>query len=390
MKIAVYHNLPHGGARRVMLEQMRLLSVPEEAVFTFSPDDSGYNSPTVRRFEFKPRKLLGSPFGRLNGLVNLSNLLAMQRKCAQVARIIESEGYDVVLVEHCSLTQSSPILRYLRTPTVYVCHEPLRAMLEAPLKGGPFLPARDPLLHLYSWAVLRNEYLALLSAKVVLCNSYYSHEQLLRTYGVEAVLHYPGVDCSLFSIQSAAKENMVLSVGRLSAVKGHDFIIESLARIPQPQRPVLHIACGPSSKADEDRLDKLARELGVELVLEGNVTDAILVGLYNRAKVTAFAPMLEPLGLVPLESMACGTPVVGVAEGGVRETVVVGVTGLLTQRDPEAFGLAIKKLLDDPEMASRMGSAGRDMVMSKWSWEKSLSHLQAILEKAAKCPTHHE
>ena len=62
------------------------------------------------------------------------------------------------------------------------------------------------------------------------------------------------------------------------------------------------------------------------------ISDEELVLLYNKAKMVVYAPYCEPFGLVPLESMSCGTPVVGVGDGGVKETVINGKTGILTGR----------------------------------------------------------
>lgn len=76
-----------------------------------------------------------------------------------------------------------------------------------------------------------------------------------------------------------------------------------------------------------------------------------LVLEYNKAQICVYAPVLEPLGLVPLESMACGTPVVGVREGGVLESIVHEQTGLLTERDPAQFAGAVQHLLSNPALA---------------------------------------
>ena len=81
--------------------------------------------------------------------------------------------------------------------------------------------------------------------------------------------------------------------------------------------------------------------------------------------------------------MACGTPVVGVAEGGVRETIVHGSTGLLTRRDPFEFGLAISTLLDNPEQSQKYGLQGRDYVVENWNWERAISTLTKYLTIAA-------
>jgi glycosyltransferase involved in cell wall biosynthesis len=111
--------------------------------------------------------------------------------------------------------------------------------------------------------------------------------------------------------------------------------------------------------------------------------DDALLGLYNRAKLVVYAPYLEPFGLVPLEAMACGTPVVGVREGGVRESIVDGVTGLLTDRDEREFAVAVHRLLASPETAAEMGQNGVRHVAGSWTLEHAAARLLRHLERAA-------
>jgi len=86
---------------------------------------------------------------------------------------------------------------------------------------------------------------------------------------------------------------------------------------------------------------------------------------------------------VPLEAMACAAPVVAVAEGGLRESVVPGVTGYLVDRSPAEFGQAIARLVTDPALACRMGETGRDLVLREWTWEKAVGKLNVHLEACA-------
>ena len=102
---------------------------------------------------------------------------------------------------------------------------------------------------------------------------------------------------------------------------------------------------------------------------------------YNQAVLTVFPSLLEPLGLVPLESMACGTPVVGVAEGGIRETIINYKTGLLTERDPYAFGAAIELILSDAQLRLDMGQNARQHVLEKWTWEQAIDTLEKNISR---------
>jgi glycosyltransferase involved in cell wall biosynthesis len=176
---------------------------------------------------------------------------------------------------------------------------------------------------------------------------------------------------------------MVLSVGALRPNKGFDFLIESLARIPQALRPPLTIVSNYQDPFERAYLESLSQCQGVDLRLLQLVDDKTLVELYNRAMLTVYAPILEPFGLVPLESMACGTPVVAVAEGGVRETVVDGVTGILVDRDTPQFAQAVCDLLDARERLTCYGRQAREYVLERWTWDAAVKRLEDHLREIA-------
>jgi glycosyltransferase involved in cell wall biosynthesis len=81
--------------------------------------------------------------------------------------------------------------------------------------------------------------------------------------------------------------------------------------------------------------------------------------------------------------MACGTPVVAVAEGGMQETILDGETGFLVQRSPESFAEALLKLYENPELAEQMGAAGRQHVLQNWTWDKAAERLEHYFACAA-------
>jgi glycosyltransferase involved in cell wall biosynthesis len=82
--------------------------------------------------------------------------------------------------------------------------------------------------------------------------------------------------------------------------------------------------------------------------------------------------------------MACGTLVIGVAEGGVRETIRHGETGLLTDRDPKQFADALLKLLADPSLAAELGRRGIEYIRQQWNWDRSVAGLEKHFEEAAR------
>jgi glycosyltransferase involved in cell wall biosynthesis len=81
--------------------------------------------------------------------------------------------------------------------------------------------------------------------------------------------------------------------------------------------------------------------------------------------------------------MACGTAVIGVREGGVRETIVHEATGLLTGRDPQGFAEAVGRLMNDPDQLADLGRQGRTHVEEQWQWEGCVRRLEMLLASVA-------
>jgi len=179
-----------------------------------------------------------------------------------------------------------------------------------------------------------------------------------------------------------------LSVGALEPHKGFDFLIRSIAQCPEGQRPALVIAANTDSAGLGRDLSKLADNLGVSLEIRTNVDPMgpELPELYRRATAFAFTAYAEPFGLVLLEAMASGLPVVSVAEGGPLEIVDPEVTGTLVPREEAAFGQGLMRLVSSPDLATSMGAAGRQVVESKWTWEAAGNRLETHLVGLASRP----
>ena len=114
------------------------------------------------------------------------------------------------------------------------------------------------------------------------------------------------------------------------------------------------------------------------------VSNNELVQLYNKAKLVVYAPYLEPFGLVPLEAMACGTPVVAVREGGVRESVIHNETGIFTERDEDMFAQAVSELLLNNKKREKMAQRCKEVIHNFWTLEHAgerlLNHLNRAME----------
>jgi glycosyltransferase involved in cell wall biosynthesis len=151
----------------------------------------------------------------------------------------------------------------------------------------------------------------------------------------------------------------LLYVGRLDERKGVDTAVDAMARLPDDARLEL---IGGWDDREENRLRDLAREIGVEARVHfaGQLDRSAIAAAYARADVTIFPVRWEePWGLVPLESMARGRPVVATGRGGSAEYLSDRDNCLLfTAGDSEALAAAVRCLAADPDLRARLGDRG--------------------------------
>jgi glycosyltransferase involved in cell wall biosynthesis len=121
------------------------------------------------------------------------------------------------------------------------------------------------------------------------------------------------------------------------------------------------------------------------VVLAGAIEHDALPTWYRSADVVICAPWYEPFGIVPLEAMACGRPVVASAVGGLLDTVVEDVTGLhVPPRDAAAVAEAAHSLLGDPERRARYGRAGRRRATTRYTWARVAAETERIYDEVAR------
>ena len=174
----------------------------------------------------------------------------------------------------------------------------------------------------------------------------------------------------------------VLFVGRITDQKGIFHLLEAAPRMPAGVQVVL-CASAPDTPEIEERLKKaLPKHPNVKWI-PAMVPVEEVTQLYSNAAVFACPSVYEPFGLINLEAMACGTPVVASAVGGIVEVVDDGVTGILVPpARPDDLADAIRKLLDDPARARQMGAAGRKRVEDKFSWASVAERTEQVYREA--------
>jgi glycosyltransferase involved in cell wall biosynthesis len=202
-----------------------------------------------------------------------------------------------------------------------------------------------------------------------------------------------GVDTVRFTPRGPAEPRgdaryRLVAACRLVERKGIADAVRALVDVPDAE---LHVAGGPEASAlDADpearRLRSLAESLGVadRLVLRGRLGRDEMPPLLRSADAVVCVPWYEPFGIVPLEAMACGVPVVATAVGGQIDSVVHGETGLhVPPRDPAALADALRPLLADPSLRARLGSAGRRRAVTRFDFDRIGAATREVYEAVA-------
>lgn len=188
-----------------------------------------------------------------------------------------------------------------------------------------------------------------------------------------------GVDLDVFQPDGPALPRRrglrrVVTVGRLVERKGVGNAIEALAGVPDTELVVTGGSGADELDADPEarRLRAVARRAGVEerVAFTGRLAREQVPALIRSADAVASVPWYEPFGIVPVEAMACGIPVVASAVGGMVDTVVDGATGLhVPPRDPDVLAAALRRLLDDGGLRRRLGRAGAARARERYGWD---------------------
>jgi len=388
MKIAIFHNLPSGGALKALWQKGRCLRTRGHHVSLFSFSTAEEN--LVSSWGDAANEHVIIPL-RFMGWNRFRNYL---KSTQDAAALINETRADLVIVEPCQFMGAPPILRGLTLPSIFYCHEPLRFHeyeRMAPLPPESF--RRQALVHSsFSWLarakrilrlydhykILREDRLSILSAKKVFTNSRFTASWLKNVYGIDAEPVYQGVDSDFFRPGNARKERRVLTVGRMNAIKGYDFLLDVLAKIPIELRPKWTIIADDVELSFFDSFKVLASKLGVDYEVHAKISEERLRSFYQTSSLLLCAARNEPFGLTPLEAMACGTPVVAVNEGGYQETILNEKTGYLLPRDTVLWAEKIAARLKEPDELIRLGAEGRSFVEARWTWQSFLDRIEKL------------
>lgn len=180
------------------------------------------------------------------------------------------------------------------------------------------------------------------------------------------------------SLGIVGDEKLVLYVGRFDPRKGIETLVRAAHATEARAAGKLKLIIGGGSRPgqsdgrERERIESIVAELGLEAITQfpGQLSPTVLPTYYAAADVTVVPSHYEPFGLVAIEAMACGTPVIASDVGGLQFTVVPEETGLLAPpKDDKAFAVALDRILSNPDWRNQLGMAARKRVEAKFSWQ---------------------
>jgi len=327
-RIALVHDwlITFGGGERVLIEMHRLF--PTAPIYTLFSDPDGIPD------ELEDALIVPSVLQKFPGAPR-----SYQTWLPFYPYAIEQfdlGGFDIVIsLSHCAakgvLTRAGQThLSYCFTPMRYIWDHYHTYLKHLRLSKFRELVFRVTAGFLRQW-----DYVSAQRVDHFIAISETVKERIERTYGRKALVIHPPVNTDFFTPVSEEERanEYYLIVSRFVAYKGLEMVIDAFNGLDEP---LLVVGDGPL----RERLLRRVRNPRIEFL--GTVTDDELRVLYQNARALIF-PALEDFGLVPVEAMACGTPVIGLGQGGCAESVIDGVTGVLF---PEPTIAALDNALD--------------------------------------------
>lgn len=361
MTIAIFHEVDFGGARRTIDEFAKRLSKTFDLDLYYVDDkkEEGLrkNYKNVFYYPFHPKFWKGKNW-KIRLYKDTIELFKLHNLHKKIAHDIKLKNYDYIFVHPSKFTQAPFLLKLLKNKCIYYCQEPLRIVYDKNLSNLSFVKFHKMLYEFFIRKIrktidLRN----IKSASQVLANSKFSKNFIKKSYRINAKVCYLGVDANIFKPQNVGKSYDALFIGNKD--KDYKLLIDALKFFKK-----------------KPKIKTIFREKGQ------SITDKNLVVTYNKSKVVVALNRNEPFGLIPLEAMACGIPVIAIGEGGYNESIINNKTGFLISRDPVELYNKISQIINDEKLRMDFGKSSKENVLKNWTWDKSVERFLQIIKYA--------
>lgn len=326
--ILVYENLPSGGAKTLFISNIQAL-----------------------RDRFKLKIILSN-----EKLVKLHNIFSYlyyiyfrdnEQWQTYNEHLLRSH---ILIAYHTWITRSPMILRQNLIPAIYVCQEAPREFYDE--KYISMFTLKEKIINMLRIKIKNIDKLNVSSNKnlTIIANSNFSSKNINKVYGNKAKVVYPGIKLSKFgkycSIENRLKQ--ILCVGAINKLKNQKFILELISTIREKERPkVLFVGNGGNRRYVKE-MYQYAKRFNIDLIIKQNINNKELIQEYKKSRIFCYAPTNEPFGIVILEAMRSGLPIVASSIGGGYNEIVSSSNGfIISPKNKLQWLRAIKKLLND-------------------------------------------
>lgn len=257
----------------------------------------------------------------------------------------------------------------------WFCHEPSAFIHIESWRNAITSPIKRTIANLMAPALAVVDKKLVTFADELFVNSEYSKKIVRDFYKRDGIVIYPGVNSDISEpILFENKENRILTVGRLSKFKNIDIAINAFSKIEKKETSLYVIGDGE----EKSNLINLTKKLGVSEKVKffTDISDKEIAEHYAKAKLFILASKNEPFGLVSIEAMANGTPVIADASGGPNETILDNKTGRVIDCTIENLKMTIDELLKDEEKLKQYSIDAALHIKNNFSWEAAAEKIK--------------
>jgi alpha-1,3/alpha-1,6-mannosyltransferase len=297
------------------------------------------------------------------------------------------------------LPTSLPLLTLCstRAGVLFYCHFPDKLLTRDTVNGQPTdaTSKRSMLRNVYRACLDTLEENTMSYADVIAANSKFTKTTIQTVFPslqqIPMKVLYPALEMTKFAkptLDDVKTDAPIVSLNRFERKKNIALLLHAYAYMKErvAKAPPLVIAGGYDTSNVENveylqELRALANDLDVQVTFLTSVSDDVRAELLSTCLCLVYTPHLEHFGIVPLEAMYAGRPVVAVHSGGPMETIVDGITGWLCEGTPQGFGTALVTLVQHPSQARTMGQAGHAHVSTTFGVKRLEAEWISLVEE---------
>lgn len=352
----IYHNLPSGGARRTLL---MLLSKLKPSAYSL-----------LTGIKVQPTNFIQYLYAAT--IKNYFTDSELVRRLSNEKRLIVFQSW---------LTNAPFILLLSESKKkYYICHEPLREYYDSKVISNKNV--KDRIVDILRLPIkIIDYYITSKSEMCIISNSSYSRESILKAYGKDSTIVYPGYNENLFKPEkNIRKLNQVISVGSINKLKGYENIINAISKIKK-NKPTLVIVGNGGTSNYINYLKNYASKQNVDIKIFSNISDKKLKYLYSRSKLFIYSPISEPFGIVVLEAMAMGLPLICYSKGGGYSEILTDKNGVLLENlDSDLWASSINSILNDKVKLSNTSTYNKNYALN-YSSKRYVEKLLEIINQ---------